>query len=236
MFITYPQPNGQVAIVIPTGDVSLAIKDVPEGIEYKIVESVDIDNDYFNAYGFDAELGAKVNIEKAKAIHLDKFRAARKPKLDLLDVAFMKAVEAGDEQKKTEIASEKQALRDVTLTPLPNDLAGIKSTWPDILKKNYRKGIAIGIITARDSQNMIYEWLRYHVGFHIDKKLIWAVNDPVHGLSGNIQQRKQDAMKWFIEQGYIDITFFDDDRNNIKLIKKLEKELDVKIKTHLVKK
>jgi len=24
-------------------------------------------------------------------------------------------------------------LRDVTLTPLPDDLAGIKATWPDIL-------------------------------------------------------------------------------------------------------
>jgi len=105
-----------------------------------------------------------------------------------------------------------------------------------ILKKNYQKGIAIGIITARDNKNMIYEWLRYHVGFHIDKKLIWAVNDPVHGLSGSIQQRKREAMKWFVNQGYTDITFFDDDRNNIKLIKKLEKELGVKIKTHLVKK
>jgi hypothetical protein len=133
MFITYPQPNGQVAVVIPTGDVNDAIKDVPEGVEYKIVESVDIDNDYFNAYEFDAELGAKVNIEKAKSIHLDKFRSARAPKLDKLDVDFMKAVEANDEVKKAEIVAAKQALRDVTLTVLLNDLAGIKSTWPEIL-------------------------------------------------------------------------------------------------------
>ena len=133
MFITYPQPNGQVAIVIPTGDVNDAIKDVPEGVEYKIVESVDIDNDYFNSYEFDAELGAKVNIEKAKAIHLDKFRAARSPKLQKLDIDFMKAVEANDEVKKAEIVAAKQALRDVTLTPLPDDLAGIKATWSDIL-------------------------------------------------------------------------------------------------------
>jgi hypothetical protein len=134
MFITYPQPNGQVAIVIPTGDVNGAIKDVPAGVEYKIVESVDIDNDYFNAYEFDAETGAKVNIEKAKAIHLDKFRAARKPKLDKLDIEFMKAVEVNDEAKKAEIIAAKQALRDVTLTPLPDDLAGIKATWPEVLK------------------------------------------------------------------------------------------------------
>ena len=133
MFITYPQPNGQVAVVIPTGDVNDAIKDVPEGVEYKIVESVDIDNDYFNAYEFDAESGAKVNIEKAKAIHLDKFRSARAPKLDKLDIEFMKAVEVNDEAKKSAIIADKIALRDVTLTPLPDDLDCIKSTWPDIL-------------------------------------------------------------------------------------------------------
>jgi hypothetical protein len=133
MFITYSQPNGQVAVVIPTGDVNDAIKDVPEAVEYKIVDSVDIDNDYFNAYEFDAETGAKVNIEKAKAIHLDKFRAARAPKLAKLDIDFMKAVEVNDEVKKAEIIAAKQALRDVTLTPLPDDLADIKATWPDIL-------------------------------------------------------------------------------------------------------
>ena len=133
MYITYPQPNGQVAIVIPCGDVNNAIKDVPEGIEYKIVDSVEIDNNYFDAYEFDAEIGAKVNIERAKAIHLDKFRSARSPKLQKLDIDFMKAVEANDEAKKVEIVAAKQALRDVTLTPLPDDLAGIKATWPDIL-------------------------------------------------------------------------------------------------------
>jgi hypothetical protein len=133
MFIIYPQENNKVAVVIPTGDVNDAIKDVPAGVEYKIVESVNIDNDYFNAYEFDAELGAKVNIEKAKAIHLDKFRAARAPKLAKLDIEFMKAVEANDEEKKAEIIAAKQALRDVTLIPLPDDLDGIKSTWPDIL-------------------------------------------------------------------------------------------------------
>lgn len=133
MYITYPQPNGQVAVVTPTGNVNDAIKDIPQGVEYKIIESFDIDNEYFNAYEFDAETGAKINIEKAKVIHLNKFRSARKPKLDKLDIDFMKAVEANDEAKKAEIIAAKQALRDVTLTPLPNDLAGIKATWPEIL-------------------------------------------------------------------------------------------------------
>jgi len=133
MFITYPQPNGQVAVVIPTGDVNDAIKNVPEGVEYKIVESLDIDDNFFNAYEFDSELGSKVNIEKAKAIQLDQFRNARTPKIAKLDIDFMKAVEAGDEAKRSEIIAEKQALRDVTLTPLPDNLSGIKATWPSIL-------------------------------------------------------------------------------------------------------
>jgi hypothetical protein len=135
MFITYPQPNGQVAVVIPTGDVNDAIKDVPSGVEYKIVESVDIDNAYFNAYEFDAESGAKVNIEKAKTIHLDKFRSARTPLIEKLDIDFMRADEVGNLELKKEIASKKQALRDITSIDLPNTLKGIKATWPEILGK-----------------------------------------------------------------------------------------------------
>lgn len=105
-----------------------------------------------------------------------------------------------------------------------------------ILKKNYNKGIAIGIITARDNREMIYEWLRFHVGFHIDKRLVWAIHDPVHGLEGSIDERKKAALKWFIEQGYTDITFFDDDKKNIKLAKQLNRETpQIKLKTHLVK-
>jgi hypothetical protein len=106
----------------------------------------------------------------------------------------------------------------------------------DILKENYKKGIAIGIITARDDRNMIYEWFKYHLGFHIDMELIWAVNDPLHGLTGNIQERKKQAMQWFIDVGYTDITFFDDDLNNIKLINELGIALEIPIKTHLATK
>lgn len=134
MFITYPQPNGQVAVVFPTGDVNDAIKDVPEGSEYKIVDSVDIDNDYFNAYEFDAETGAKINMVKAKDIQLNKFRNTRTPLLAKLDLDYMRADEQGDLELKKEIASKKQVLRDITKTELPDTLEGIKNTWPEILK------------------------------------------------------------------------------------------------------
>jgi hypothetical protein len=48
----------------------------------------------------------------------------------------MRAVEAGDIDLQKEIASKKQALRDVTKTELPNTLEGIKNTWPEILGEN----------------------------------------------------------------------------------------------------
>ena len=79
------------------------------------------------------KLGAKINISKAKEIWKDRFRQARKPILEKLDVEYMRALEAGDTQKQQEIATKKQALRDITNTSLPNDLEDIKNTWPDVL-------------------------------------------------------------------------------------------------------
>jgi len=136
-YITYPQPNGQVAVIIPA-DPSLSIEEiaataVPEGVSYKIVESLEIDNEFFNAYEFHAEDGAEVNIDKAKEIQLDKFREARAPKLAELDVQYMRALEVEDSVKAAEIAVQKQELRDVTKTSLPETLEEIKAVWPAIL-------------------------------------------------------------------------------------------------------
>jgi hypothetical protein len=132
-FIIYPQENGQIAVIIPTSAIEDCIKDVPAGVEYAIVESLEgVDNDYF--IGFIYEDGTAVaDINKCKSIHLYKFRAARAPKLAALDVAFMKAVEQADAAKQSEIAASKQALRDVTKTPLPDTLPEIKEVWPTIL-------------------------------------------------------------------------------------------------------
>jgi hypothetical protein len=135
-FITYPQENNKLAVIIPTGDVNNSIKDVPAGVEYKIVASLEIDNDFFNGYEFDKELGAKLNVSKAKEIWLNYYRTARTPLLAALDVDFMRAVESGDIDLQKEIASKKQALRDVTKVELPNTLEEIKNTWPEILGKN----------------------------------------------------------------------------------------------------
>jgi hypothetical protein len=75
-----------------------------------------------------------VNPDKAKAIWKDKWREARKPLLASLDIEFMKAVESADTEKQAEIASKKQALRDVTQTEIVgNTPEEIKAVWPSVL-------------------------------------------------------------------------------------------------------
>jgi hypothetical protein len=75
-----------------------------------------------------------VNPSKAKAIWKDKWREARKPLLASLDIEFMKAVESADTEKQAEIASKKQALRDVTLIEIVgNTPEEIKAVWPSVL-------------------------------------------------------------------------------------------------------
>ena len=101
-----------------------------------------------------------------------------------------------------------------------------------IFKEAYKMKIAVGIVTARDDREMIYKWLREHVGYKIDKDLIFAINDPVHKFKGGISDRKKQAFISLIELGYTDFQFYDDDDANLRLVKSLEKEYDnIKIST-----
>lgn len=79
-------------------------------------------------------MSIRINITKAKAIKLDAFRASRKPLLEALDVAFVRALEQNDLEAQANIKAEKQALRDVSQVTLPDDLTALKDFKPDILK------------------------------------------------------------------------------------------------------
>lgn len=74
----------------------------------------------------------RVNMEKARAIHLDVIRGVRNAELAALDVPFMRAVEAGDTEAQATIAAKKQTLRDIPQTfeltaRTPEELKG---KWP----------------------------------------------------------------------------------------------------------
>jgi len=130
--------NGKLASTFCNIDANELIRQIGlKHNEYKIVDIVDmVDHSFFDAYEFDQEVGAKVNLDKAKEIWLNHYRRARTPLLAALDVDFMRAVEVGNTTLQKEIASKKQALRDVTKTELPNTLEEIKATWPEILGQN----------------------------------------------------------------------------------------------------
>ena len=73
-----------------------------------------------------------VNIPKAKELQKERFRQVRKPLLETLDIDYQRADEAGDASKKTEIATKKQALRDVTNNTALNDAtseAEVRAVW-----------------------------------------------------------------------------------------------------------
>lgn len=126
-----------VAVIHPAQGTTVEqmVAAVPEGAQYKVIDAADLPEDrYFrSAWDFNAEAGCTINVEKAKDVQRDVWRKARAPKLAALDIELMKAVEIGDQTAVTTIASTKQQLRDVTLTPLPNEIEAIKATIPEIL-------------------------------------------------------------------------------------------------------
>lgn len=77
-----------------------------------------------------------INIKKAKAIKLDQFRLEREPMLESLDLAYMRAIEAGDVAEQERVKAKKQALRDITKIVLPDDINGLKNFKPEIFNKS----------------------------------------------------------------------------------------------------
>jgi len=120
--IVYRTETG-IAVITPTHSVDEAMKDIPSGAEYKIVEDTELPKDriFRNAWNYDL----KEDIPKSKEIWKDKLRADRKPLLEAQDVAFMQALENGI--STTDIKTEKTRLRDITkLVDLCKTISAIK--------------------------------------------------------------------------------------------------------------
>lgn len=138
--IAFRQANGKLGLLYPV-DKKLTVEEavtiaLPEGTEYKEVSAINIDNDFFDCYYFDhnSEDGALFDSDLAKEMWKDKWRKSRKPKLEALDVDFVRALESGDKDKISEIVDKKTALRDVTDIYIDgNTPEEIKAVWPDIL-------------------------------------------------------------------------------------------------------
>ena len=103
-----------------------------------------------------------------------------------------------------------------------------------ILRRTIAKGAPVGIITARDDSKLIQQFLA-HNGININPQYIFAINDTSLGFKGSTSEKKKEAFKKFIDMGFNDFTFFDDDEENIKLAMSLSKEPNIKMKAKLIK-
>lgn len=113
----------------------------------------------------------------------------------------------------------------------PKILAGSKFTkyW-DTLKREYKKGTHVGILTARSDCSMIKKFLLDN-GIRIKDELIMAVGDLKLGLSGSIQDKKAEAISILASVGYDTFIFFDDNEGNLKAAKELESKYNIKVQT-----
>ena len=74
----------------------------------------------------------RVNMDKARKIHMDVIRTVRNTELAALDIPFMRALESSDTAAQAKIAKTKQTLRDIPQkfnlnASTPTEL---KNKWP----------------------------------------------------------------------------------------------------------
>lgn len=103
----------------------------------------------------------------------------------------------------------------------------------DTLKREYKKGTHIGILTARENMDMIYTFFKNN-DIVIKKDLVFAVGDPKLNLKGSIAERKSKVISDLVNYGYRTFVFFDDNETNLKSAKELEHKFNIKIITKKV--
>lgn len=112
---------------------------------------------------------------------------------------------------------------------------GVFTPYIKTLRREYAKGTHICILTARNITDKIKQFF-LDAGIDIKDELIIAVNDPKQPYTGNVAQRKSQAISSLIEKGEYDtIVFFDDNKENLRQAETVCKALGVKmIPVHVV--
>ena len=136
--IIYQDTDGSTCVVHPAPGIALKTviaTSVPDGAEYEVLEDAQLPQDRYFRDAWKLENGeVAIDIEAAKEVQRNVWRKLRAPKLGALDMELMRAIENGmSTSKRNEIAERKQALRDITTTPLPDDLEAIRTTIPEPL-------------------------------------------------------------------------------------------------------
>jgi hypothetical protein len=108
--IIYQNSEGGVSVIIPTESVELALKDVPEGVAYEIVEDDAIPADRFFRNAWVANGAAvEVDLDQAKSIGHDIRRTQRAEEFQPFDEVIAKQIPGVD---AAEAEAARQAIRD----------------------------------------------------------------------------------------------------------------------------
>jgi hypothetical protein len=86
------------------------------------------------AWEMDTDGTPKVNMAKARGVHMDRIRVVRNAELVKKDLTSLRAIEAGDTGAQSTIATEKQVLRDIPatfdITTGVDTPEKLKAKWP----------------------------------------------------------------------------------------------------------
>jgi len=95
--IIYQSESGGVAVIVPAGSVELALKDVPPGVPYEIVDAADIPSDrtFRNAWVI-GDGCVEHDLDQCRAIGHDKRRAARTEAFAPFDEIIAKQIPGAD--------------------------------------------------------------------------------------------------------------------------------------------
>ena len=117
--IVYTRPDGGLSVVHPITSEQEAWDKLPQdAINPRFVDASEIptDRSYRNGWK-DNGVAIRHDMPKCRNLHRQKLRELRAPKFLKLDADYLRADELGDAAEKSRIASQKQALRDITAHP-----------------------------------------------------------------------------------------------------------------------
>lgn len=88
-------------------------------------------------------------------------------------------------------------------------------------KRYYKLSQPISIITARESKKLVADFFKTK-GYPLKPSMIYAIFDPHCPFTGDIASRKKQAIEELVRKGYNEITFYDDNLENLKAAKTVE--------------
>jgi len=96
------------------------------------------------------------------------------------------------------------------------------------LKRYYKNGVPISIITARSNEKIILDFFKTR-SVKLRPSLVYGIHNHRHPFTGSVSQRKKQAIQDLIRKGYNNFIYYDDNTENLEAAAELASE-KIKIK------